>query len=249
MFLDDSGNERSLKEKNQVRDDLRDLVVLGVVLRERMADGGSMEVRRRQWDRLDQAEAAFGPSAILQYAARLPPVGRGRFGSGAVHGVGPLCCRPRFAPRRQGGSSRRRMERAVALQPQGFWPNFYEGVCAYRRGHFVEAEAALRVCVALRPNSARVITTTASSKTPWAVGTERKPTTIRRCNSIPTWRRPGSTAAAWITRKSARTKRRDLVKRRAHGADTAAVHYNLALVQRARGEKARPGPKSKPRYA
>ena len=30
------------------------------------------------------------------------------------------------------------LDRALELQPEGFWPNFHRGVCAYRQGHFEE---------------------------------------------------------------------------------------------------------------
>ena len=31
------------------------------------------------------------------------------------------------------------LRRAVRLQPQGLWPHFYEGVCAYRLGRYDDA--------------------------------------------------------------------------------------------------------------
>jgi eukaryotic-like serine/threonine-protein kinase len=39
-------------------------------------------------------------------------------------------------------------------RPQDFWPNFYQGQCAYRLGQFHDALAAFRTCVALAPDSA-----------------------------------------------------------------------------------------------
>ena len=45
-------------------------------------------------------------------------------------------------------------ERVVDTRPQDFWPNFYQGVCAYRLGRFREADAAFRTCIALSPHSA-----------------------------------------------------------------------------------------------
>jgi Flp pilus assembly protein TadD len=44
--------------------------------------------------------------------------------------------------------------RALDLQPQDFWPNFYQGLCAYRLGRFEDALAAFRACVTLAPDSA-----------------------------------------------------------------------------------------------
>src|SRR5262249_36845601 len=45
-------------------------------------------------------------------------------------------------------------ERSTELQPQAFWPTFYQGVCAYRRGRFEAAERCFHVCVALHPGRA-----------------------------------------------------------------------------------------------
>ena len=39
-------------------------------------------------------------------------------------------------------------------RPQDFWPNFYQGLCAYRLGQFHDALAAFRTCISLAPNSA-----------------------------------------------------------------------------------------------
>ena len=46
---------------------------------------------------------------------------------------------------------------AVDLRPQDFWPNFYRGVCNYRRNRFVDALASFHVCVALAPESAECL--------------------------------------------------------------------------------------------
>jgi len=40
------------------------------------------------------------------------------------------------------------------MQPHGFWPNFYSGVCAYRQKRLEDAVNAFRVCIALAPESA-----------------------------------------------------------------------------------------------
>ena len=40
---------------------------------------------------------------------------------------------------------------ALDLRPQDFWPNFYQGLCAYQLGRFDDAIDAFRVCIALAP--------------------------------------------------------------------------------------------------
>jgi tetratricopeptide (TPR) repeat protein len=38
-------------------------------------------------------------------------------------------------------------QRAVALEPTGLWPNFYEGLCAYDEGRYDDAALAFTVCL------------------------------------------------------------------------------------------------------
>jgi serine/threonine protein kinase/tetratricopeptide (TPR) repeat protein len=45
-------------------------------------------------------------------------------------------------------------EQAVKLEPYGLWPNFYQGLCAYRRGKFLEAVSAFGVCIGAAPDAA-----------------------------------------------------------------------------------------------
>jgi tetratricopeptide (TPR) repeat protein len=43
---------------------------------------------------------------------------------------------------------------AVALDPQGLWPNFYLGHCAFRLGQFADATVAFSVCIGASPDAA-----------------------------------------------------------------------------------------------
>src|SRR5262249_58427280 len=44
--------------------------------------------------------------------------------------------------------------RAVRLQPQDLWPNFYQGLCAYRQGRHADATTAYSVCIGAAPEAA-----------------------------------------------------------------------------------------------
>ncbi len=46
------------------------------------------------------------------------------------------------------------VNRAVALDPQGLWPSFYQGLCAYRLGQFADATVAFSVCIGAAPDAA-----------------------------------------------------------------------------------------------
>jgi Flp pilus assembly protein TadD len=45
-------------------------------------------------------------------------------------------------------------DRGVRLQPHDLWSNFYHGLCAYRRGRYVDAVTAFRVCIGAKPDAA-----------------------------------------------------------------------------------------------
>jgi eukaryotic-like serine/threonine-protein kinase len=45
-------------------------------------------------------------------------------------------------------------EQVLETRPQDFWPNFYQGLCAYRLGQASQAFSAFRTCIALAPDSA-----------------------------------------------------------------------------------------------
>jgi eukaryotic-like serine/threonine-protein kinase len=239
-LIDGLGDERSPKGANQVRNDLRDLAVLWVYLRGRMGDGESAEARRQQRDRLDEAEALLGSSAVLQYErARLRP------SIAAAVELPPSTAWDHYALGRallRDGKMERaavELESAVALQPQGFWPNFYQGVCAYRREHYVEAEAALRVCVALAPESAECYYNHGLAEN--ALGRRKR----ARADYDQALQLDAGYADAWLKRgfldhqeKQEDQGLEDLRQALACGADAATVHYNLALVQQARGDEA-----------
>ena len=235
-----SANERSLKEENQVRLDLRDLAVLWVDLRGRMADGESAEARRQQQNRLGEAEALFGPSAVIQYErARL------RLADANALAPPPFTAWGHYALGRallRDGKMERaavELESAAALQPQGFWPNFYQGVCAYRRERYTEAEAALRVCLALRPDSAECYYNHGLAEN--ALDRPKR----ARADYDQAIRLNANYGDAWLARGVLNYKEKqedkaleDLHQALDGGADAAKVHYNLAMVQEARGDNA-----------
>ena len=229
-LLDGLGNESSLIEEKQVRDDLRDLAVLGVQLRGRMTNGET-RASGRQFDRLDEAETLFGSSAVLQYerSRLVPPAATESLSTPWDHyALGRALLRDGKMDR-----AALELERAVVLQPQGFWPNFYDGVCAYRRGRFAEAEAALRVCVALAPDSAPCYYNHGLVEI--ALGRRER----ARADYDQALRLDPNLAAAWLNRavlnhQEMRDEQalEDLHQALAHGADPAVVHFNAALIKR-----------------
>jgi tetratricopeptide (TPR) repeat protein len=110
---------------------------------------------------LDQADDLLGPSSVLDAERRLHDGGPRRFveSSGTAQPI-PESAWDHYALGRAllraGDLDRAAAETALAvkLEPQSLWPNFYEGVCAYRRGKHVDAVAAFGVCIGAAPDAA-----------------------------------------------------------------------------------------------
>jgi len=103
---------------------------------------------------LDQAEALFGPSPVLDeermcYGAprRQPPAAART--AWEHYALGRTLLRAGQLERAE-----KEVAEAVRLQPQGLWPNFYQGQCAYRRGRYADAVTAFSVCIGAAPDAA-----------------------------------------------------------------------------------------------
>jgi tetratricopeptide (TPR) repeat protein len=147
------------------RDDLLDLAIFWADLQVRLAAPTEKEHGRRQaLTVLAQAESLFGPSPVLDEERKLHD------------GPGPDTGSPASSPGGRGPSQGTAWEhyalgrsllrsgdleraaeevgRAVRVQPQGLWPNFYQGLCAYRQGRYADAVTAYSVCVGAAPQAA-----------------------------------------------------------------------------------------------
>ncbi|HEV3255964.1 MAG TPA: tetratricopeptide repeat protein [Gemmataceae bacterium] len=167
QFIQDIGQAPESKLDHQSQTDLLDLAILWTDLRVRLAsetDGAS--VRMEALKVLDQAEALFGPSCVLDQERRayvealgLSPdsqAGAGR----PIAAAAPRTAWEHYALGRaylQAGEPKlgaAQLDRALELQPDGLWPNFYKGVCAYRLGQYEDALVAFSAAVALAPGTA-----------------------------------------------------------------------------------------------
>jgi tetratricopeptide (TPR) repeat protein len=135
-----------------VRDDLLDLAIFWADLQVRLArPDDKAQARRLALATLDEAEALFGPSRVLDEERKLHG-GASRPVAPAAGGAEPTAWEHYALGRallRSGDLSRaaEEVERAVRLEPQGLWPNFYQGLCAYRLGRYADAVAAYSVCI------------------------------------------------------------------------------------------------------
>jgi serine/threonine protein kinase/tetratricopeptide (TPR) repeat protein len=143
-----------------VRDDLLDLAIVWADLQVRLAPAvAKSQARRQALMVLAQAEDLFGPSPVLDEERKQyqPPESAAR--------PTPLSVPPRSAWEQYAlGRSLLRsgdltqaaivLRQAVQSDPRGLWPNFYQGLCAYRQGNFADAVTAYSVCIGAAPDPA-----------------------------------------------------------------------------------------------
>jgi tetratricopeptide (TPR) repeat protein len=146
----------------EVTTDLKDIAIFAA----------SLSTDRREGLRLlDETEAFFGPSAILEHERQVhrltleaATTGRARIASSEsddrITGPAPRSAWEHYAMGRaflkSGDLSRAapELDAARQLQPGGRWPNFYYGLCAYRTGQYDDAVAAFSVCIGTAPDMA-----------------------------------------------------------------------------------------------
>jgi tetratricopeptide (TPR) repeat protein len=235
--------------ERDVRADLLDLVLLWADARVRLASPEHADAeRRRALAVLDEAESLCGPSLALNQRRR--DLGRelGRPESSGRPDPSPKSAREhcelgrsylRIGSFQQAADE---FQRAVALQPDDFWSNFYEGLCAYRLERFDEAVAAFRSCIALAPTTAECYYNRALAES-----ARRRPEPAFRDYSRALELDPRLADAA-LNRGILSFERRrfdeavaDFERALAATADAEAlgrIRYNLALAHLARGDRA-----------
>jgi tetratricopeptide (TPR) repeat protein len=130
------------------------------------------------------------------------------------------------------------LREAVALEPQGCWPNYYFGLCASRLNHWEDAALAFSVCIGAAPELAglyfnRAVALEKTHRDLVALGDYG-----RALELDPTM------AAAALNRgmlqfrlKRYGEARSDLQTAARLGADPATVHYDMALIDLAQGDR------------
>jgi tetratricopeptide (TPR) repeat protein len=141
-----------------VRDDLLDLALFWADLQVRLTDPTrKAEGQRQALQVLSQAEAFFGPNPVLDEERRMHGAAAHPPGSGTRaaqtawehYALGRVLLRAGALEQ-----AAEQLRKAVHLQPQGLWPNFYRGVCAYRQHRYADAVTAFSVCIGAAPEAA-----------------------------------------------------------------------------------------------
>jgi tetratricopeptide (TPR) repeat protein len=228
---------------SKVQEDLLDLVVLWSRLRDRLA----AEAEKRPADRailrtLDEAETVLGPSlALEQERQRL----RGRLGLSATPGTPPRTPWDHFLLGRslllagQVEEAAAQFRIAVEGQPNGFWPHFYQGVCAYRLKHYSQADAAFRVCLALKPEAAPLYHNRSLALAGQPGGEAAALQAADRAVALDPRLAPAWSHRGWLHYQLGRLDEAlaDFTAALACGADPAATHYSLARIHADRADR------------
>jgi tetratricopeptide (TPR) repeat protein len=221
--------------------DLLDLVLFATDLQIRLArDEDKGKTRLAILETLQEAESLFGPSAVLdqerqrhRQTLNLPPLQKRTvpppttmWEHFTLGRTALLANEPMVAAKH--------LDKALELQPHGFWPNFYQGQCAYRLGHYAESVAAFSVCIGAAPQVAgsyynRALAYSAEGKEDLA---------LRDYNHA--LRLDPTFASAAVNRGMVHFKEKRFAEAEADlrhalhlGASEATVYYDLAVVQAA----------------
>jgi serine/threonine protein kinase/lipopolysaccharide biosynthesis regulator YciM len=241
--------------------DLLDISIFAAMLRVKsQGDPDPAARRRKALQLLDEAEALFGPSAVLEHerrsyrntlgsvalaaqttgSAELNAVARGRDDAMAARRAWEHCALGRsFLAAGDLARAGEELARARALDPAGRWANFYFGLCAYRQQRYEEAIEAFSVCIGASPKFAGCYFNRALAYT--ALG--RRDDAMRDYDR--TLSLDPSQAAAALNRGMLHLEHKhfdaaiaDLRHALECGADPSTVHYDLALVHVAANDAA-----------
>lgn len=236
--------------EREVRSDLMDLMIVWTDLRSNWAGRGGPEFPpQKAIQELEDAETLLGSSFVLReemrrYRPEAPSLENEAGGSLSENDQPATAWewyaagRVRMAGRDFDGAISK-FERALDLAPDEFWSNFCLGLCRYRLERFDEAREAFQIAIALRPSSAECYYNRALAH----VGLnemQNARSDLERALSID----PGFGAAMLnlgvLNLLDGRLGDAEtaLGKALAMGADAGIVHYNLALVCRARNDRA-----------
>jgi serine/threonine protein kinase/Flp pilus assembly protein TadD len=234
-----------------VRDDLLDLAIFWADLQVRLTPPARQEeARQKALTVLAQAEALFGPSPVLDAErARHSESGRSAARGLRVPRRGPDTASATAWQHYALGRSllrsgeleqaARELERAVRLQPQGLWPNFYQGLCAYHQGRYADAVTAYSVCIGAAPEAAgcfynRALAFAALGRTEQAWHDYDQALRLDPCFAVAALNR----GMLHYRAQRYADALADLRRARELGADPAVVAFDLAVVNLARGEQA-----------
>lgn len=236
----------------QIRADLLDLALLWAELRTHRATTDKQAAAREALAILAEAEMRFGPSSILyrERQRQAETLGWTELAQEAERQAAQLAPRSAwewyalgrfFLQTDELNRAAAALRQAVQRQPHNLWANFYAGRCAYRRKNYGEAVVAFTACIALasrEDQQARCFFNRAL-----AYAQERRSAQAIEDYTAALTREPELAAAALnrgilhFQAKHYDEACHDFHHALAQGAAPALVHYNLALVHQAQGNR------------
>jgi tetratricopeptide (TPR) repeat protein len=230
----------------QVRTDMLDLAILWSDLRVRFTrrDQGTAE-RQAALNVLNEAEALFGPSCVLEQERRTYAAALGTPLPEAETLPPPRTAWEHYALGRallragELDQAERHLSQALDPQPPTPWPRYFHGLCAYQRQRYQQAARDFTVCVALAPDCAwcyynRALACAELGEVEQALGDYSHALELEP-----------ALAAAALNRGMLQYQREeydkalaDLRRAQENGANPAAVAYDMALVFLAKKDRA-----------
>jgi serine/threonine protein kinase/Tfp pilus assembly protein PilF len=254
-LLDRQKAKLSATVESRMVDDLRDLATtwadLSVSLaRPEQADAARLEALSI----LAEAEALFGPSVVLCRRQQVLAAALGREKEAKQAAERAARLKPRSAWE-EGALGRLllhegRLDEAAAVltraldqEPGAFWPNFYQAVCAARRGRSAEAASSFGVALALTPpGSLRRAQCYYNRGLAREALKDDKGALHDYTDAL---KNDPHLASAALNRGALHYRQQrfaealaDLTRALRDGGDPALVHYDLALVHLARKDRA-----------
>ncbi len=166
-LLEQPGTPLEPALEQRLRDDLLEMAIIRSNLRVRLESDPELTrvAHRAGLELLDEAEALLAESHILHRARQAHAEALGLSSLADAAGDCAARLKPRTAWEHAAAGrfllatgdlaqAEKAFEQALALQPQDFWPNFHQGVCAFRLNRYDDALSAFRICIALAPDRA-----------------------------------------------------------------------------------------------
>jgi tetratricopeptide (TPR) repeat protein len=160
FVLEALGSENSA-EASRIRADILDLAILMADLQVALARQDQLAAERRQAIQLlDEAEALFGPSPVLDYERQRYATGADTASPARPTKKVARTAWEHYALGRSYLNSGMlndavvHLDQARAMEPAGLWSNFYYGLCAFRLGLYDRAANAFSVCIGKAPELA-----------------------------------------------------------------------------------------------
>jgi tetratricopeptide (TPR) repeat protein len=164
-ILDKLGESVHGSLREQVKRDLLDLAILESNLGIRLAKPGATEAAHRAaLTMLIEAETLFGPSKALYHEQKVHALalGEAAFAAAAQQKEAATPARTAWDHYALGRAllfakdyeaATQELEQAVHDEHLGLWPSFYQGICQYRLGRFVEAAQSFTISATLAPQT------------------------------------------------------------------------------------------------